>query len=168
MTNDKVDKCEDCGVELGKLHKPGCGWEICPICGKNPLSCGHLKTRNGKLRKAFMKWRYPFLWEHLQCPFCREHNPVFFGVPTMDWDMFVQPNLQDQVICLLCYDKIRKLTWTANGNSIDTLPRVEVEASADALREASLDSIFLPLTEKERDIIEQTWVKGYRYDLNQI
>lgn len=33
------EKCPDCGVDVGKLHKDGCDVEKCPICGFQYFSC---------------------------------------------------------------------------------------------------------------------------------
>ena len=35
----KDEKCHDCGVHIGEVHKPGCDWEECPFCGRQLLSC---------------------------------------------------------------------------------------------------------------------------------
>lgn len=31
--------CHDCGVEVGKFHKPGCDIEECPFCHNQLISC---------------------------------------------------------------------------------------------------------------------------------
>lgn len=35
-----VDKCGDCGVGFGQIHKKSCDLEQCPACGGQRLSCG--------------------------------------------------------------------------------------------------------------------------------
>lgn len=41
MSKEKIKKlkCHNCLVEHGQLHKEGCDWEICPICGRQLLTC---------------------------------------------------------------------------------------------------------------------------------
>lgn len=33
-------KCPDCGAHNGRFHHFGCHQEVCPICGKQIISCG--------------------------------------------------------------------------------------------------------------------------------
>lgn len=42
MSRDKTEKrlkCHYCEVDHGQLHKEGCDWEICPICGGQFFIC---------------------------------------------------------------------------------------------------------------------------------
>lgn len=36
------EKCHDCWVVCGAFHHPGCDAELCPICGGQLISCGHV------------------------------------------------------------------------------------------------------------------------------
>lgn len=27
-----IEKCHDCGIKPGEIHKMGCDWEVCSIC----------------------------------------------------------------------------------------------------------------------------------------
>lgn len=40
------EKCPECKVEWGELHKEGCDQEQCPLCGGQYISCGCLSTSN--------------------------------------------------------------------------------------------------------------------------
>lgn len=34
-----IEKCHDCSVKPGELHKTGCDWEVCFLCGRQLISC---------------------------------------------------------------------------------------------------------------------------------
>lgn len=36
------ERCHDCGVADGGWHHPGCDMDLCPICGGQQISCGHI------------------------------------------------------------------------------------------------------------------------------
>lgn len=34
-----IEKCHDCGVKPGEIHKAGCDWKVCSLCGGQILTC---------------------------------------------------------------------------------------------------------------------------------
>jgi len=42
------NKCHDCGVCIGELHKEGCDGVTCTVCGTQLLICGHYPEGNAK------------------------------------------------------------------------------------------------------------------------
>jgi len=54
----KNKPCPDCGVDVGKTHKPGCDVERCPNCGGQLISCGCLDSKKKKkwIEKNLIPW----------------------------------------------------------------------------------------------------------------
>jgi len=76
--------------------------ERCPRCGGQLISCG---CRTEDLPDFRIPWvQIPFL-----CGLCGERFPALFSVPDEDWEMFVVPELQKEVLCKTCYDRLVKL-----------------------------------------------------------
>jgi hypothetical protein len=93
------EKCGDCGVLEGELHEVGCDMERCPICGGQYLSCG--------CRLDLSYDRVPFIQYPNICAKCGELWPEMFGVPTEEWEHYVEIGERDKMLCKSCYDQIK-------------------------------------------------------------
>lgn len=96
----KTWNCHDCGVEEGKFHKEGCDNERCIDCGGQLISC---KCKNKKFG------RIPYLIIPTLCGLCGEQWPIMFMVPEEEWNKYVLPELQNKILCLKCYKRLKKL-----------------------------------------------------------
>jgi hypothetical protein len=56
-----------------------------------------------------LKGRIPWVETPVLCALCGENWPKFFKVPDRDWDYFVIPPLQKEVLCRGCYDRQLRL-----------------------------------------------------------
>ena len=101
MKKWKSYPCGDCGVEEGQLHLSGCDMEVCPSCGGQFFWCD--------CEKDDVEFRIPYLLIPVKCGLCGEQWPEEFYVSNEDWAKFVLPNLQRQVLCLSCYEELKKL-----------------------------------------------------------
>lgn len=97
--------CHDCGAKAGELHQLGCDMERCPICGKQLITC----FDHFPLVKTGEYQRIPYIQPLVYCGACGTTFPEFFSVPDEEWDKFVIPPLQDEVICRPCYDEMKAL-----------------------------------------------------------
>jgi len=126
----KLDKCGDCGVEEGNLHRFGCDMEICPLCGDQLISCpcayekvgGHIlpgsyarphgltqEQEDQFLQMLEAKGRIPHILEPVLCDLCGLQWPEFFHVPDEEWQKYVIPPLQEKVLCMKCYENQKKI-----------------------------------------------------------
>jgi hypothetical protein len=96
--------CHDCGVQEGGFHEPGCDMERCPRCGGQLITC-----ECSFLKKDLPPFRIPYLLNPVMCGLCGEQWPKFFQVADEEWKHFVVPALQDKVLCLECYEELKKL-----------------------------------------------------------
>lgn len=126
--NKKI--CHDCNAEEGQYHSPGCDMERCPFCGGQLITCGccyelldidvsvgtwayyHGLTGIQDAVWAQMlkeKGLIPWVQEPVLCALCGEVFPQMFSVPDEDWDKYVIPPLQKEVLCIPCYDAHKRL-----------------------------------------------------------
>ena len=92
--------CHDCGSKEGQLHKAGCDMERCIDCDGQLISCNCKKKKFGKI---------PWIEIPNICRLCGKIWPEMFSIPDKEWKKFVVPDLQKEVLCLSCYQKIKKI-----------------------------------------------------------
>ncbi len=120
--------CHDCGAKEGEYHALGCDMERCPFCGGQLISCnccyelldidvseGTWAYEHGLTKEQEERWeemlerkgRIPWVQIPVLCALCGEAFPDMFM--DEDWEKYVIPPLQDEVLCLECYKKQIKL-----------------------------------------------------------
>lgn len=96
--------CHDCKVEEGQLHRPNCDMERCPNCGGQLISCGCTIEEVDAVG-----YKIPWIQIPVLCTTCGEPFPEFFNVPDEEWEKYVPPNLQGEVLCKICYKRLQTL-----------------------------------------------------------
>ena len=120
--------CHDCGAVEGQYHYFGCDMERCPFCGHQLISCDccyellgidvsvgtwayeHGLTNEQEeefLEKCEEKGRVPWVQVPVLCALCGEVFPQMFHDD--DWEKYVTPDLQHEVLCRPCYEQQKKL-----------------------------------------------------------
>lgn len=112
--------CHDCGCKEGEIHELGCDMERCPFCGEQLITCGCFywilgvepdkETDEDEKRWVEIlkrKGRIPYISYPPICQRCGKLIPRFFRVPDNEWEHYIQPDMQDKVICASCYDYIK-------------------------------------------------------------
>ena len=122
-------ECHDCDAKVGELHEPGCDMERCPICDpvdeRQLITCGHYD----KVMKGGID-RIPYIQPVVRCEVCNELYPDFFNVPDEEWDKYIIPILQHQVLCRDCYDAMKQLFpngWRAKERGVPSSIPLEDE-----------------------------------------
>lgn len=121
--------CYECGAEEGQLHEFGCFVERCPFCGGQLASCPCLgrkidvqETEDGFVNEEqSLEWeamltakgRYPFIVYPLVCAKCGALWPDLFMAPDEEWERYIQPNIQEKILCFACYEYIKDITDAA-------------------------------------------------------
>lgn len=122
-------KCR-CRVDVGQLHKLGCEYEVCPFCGWQLIACecrykklgvdcspgawayvhGLTKKQDAQFEKILTKkGRIPYILIPNQCALCGEQWPKDFRVSNHQWEKFVIPPLQKEMLCLECYQELKSI-----------------------------------------------------------
>ena len=136
--------CHDCGAEEGQSHEFGCDMERCPFCGSQLISCGccykhilNVETdwdlpfhglpediyKDGLSKAQEAEWlinleeegRVPWIQYPTICAKCGELWPALFGVPTEEWERYVQIGKRGKVLCQDCYEFVVQAIETAKA-----------------------------------------------------
>lgn len=120
--------CHDCGAKEGELHERGCDMEGCPFCGRQLLSCcccyeklgidvseGTWAYSHGLTDVQSEQWlemledkgRIPYILIPNFCGLCGQQWPEEFDVPDEEWRKYVIPELQEEALCLECYEELK-------------------------------------------------------------
>jgi len=122
--------CHDCNCKEGELHHLNCDMERCPFCGSQLLICsccyeklnidvskGTWAYKHGLDEEQEEKWleileqkgRIPWICIPNLCVACGKNWPEFFNVPNKEWEKYVIPELQEHILCRLCYKRMKQL-----------------------------------------------------------
>ena len=135
---EEEKRCHDCNCKEGEIHSLGCDMESCPFCGGQLISCGCVYDKlnidcspgtwayeKGLTIVQEERWkelleevgRIPYIqWPNV-CAKCGLLWPHLFGVPTEEWEKYIQISKRDRIVCINCYDQIKSLIDGAkNGN----------------------------------------------------
>ena len=96
-----MEYCHDCGCKEGEIHEVGCDCERCTNCGGQLISCdcGWDDVKN--------KHRIPYLQIPIICALCGKLWPDLFM--DKDWEKYIIPEIQEEVLCKKCYNRMKRL-----------------------------------------------------------
>ena len=126
----KQEICHDCNVKEGELHELGCDMETCPFCRNQLISCDccykllNIKHtpetweyHNGLTDEQEEQWsrmldvkgRIPYIQVLPLCRMCGKLYPDVFNIPDEEWEKVVIPELQGEMLCWKCYQRMKQL-----------------------------------------------------------
>lgn len=119
-----MQKCHDCGIGEGQIHKFGCDVERCPFCGDQLIICGCIDEIYGSkipqdeewLTKLEEKGRVPYIVYPQICARCGELWPDFYRTTDKEWRTYIPIAERKLIICKDCFDRIKKLIDTGCGS----------------------------------------------------
>jgi len=103
MKKWKSWNCHDCGVKEGEIHHKGCDMEICPKCHKQLITCGCFNNYSE------LPFRIPYILTPNLCALCGEQWPEMFTAPKEEWEKYVIPVLQHEILCRDCYEELKEI-----------------------------------------------------------
>ena len=131
---NKIILCHDCAAKEGEAHSPGCDMETCPFCEGQLISCGcgykllnidisigtwaYSNGLTDKQSNEFEKLleekgRIPYVHIPVLCIICGknvDHNSLHEAmIPDEDWEKYIVPILQSEVLCKSCIDRQKQL-----------------------------------------------------------
>ncbi len=133
----EIKKCHDCNCKEGELHIYGCDMERCPFCSYQLITCDCIYKflgyeiyndhptyglpvdifENGLSDEEFdlfenilkIENKVPYIRYPIICCYCGELWPEFFSVSDTEWKKYIQLDMRNEVLCIKCYDSIKKL-----------------------------------------------------------
>lgn len=112
MSDYPLPFCHDCGAGEGCLHLLGCKMERCPPClGQVGYCLCFLSPK-----ELEQEIRIPWINVPLLCGLCGEQWSDFFKVTNEEWKAMVPPNLQKEILCKSCYERLKAL-WKVRGRN---------------------------------------------------